>query len=310
MYKKLLSVISVVALLGSCKKDDGGGGGNGSGDPQITSADFTLHHTANSQASGYLLDSGIIKIPTASTSLALDYSTVIKGANWSDSFKTPANTTDYSTATYMRGISQQILGQSLSLNQYYKVSSSNWTNLGSYLGTAANITIPTIGTINVPVQAAKQTPEIPLVNFPIAYGDSIGATSANVITTQVTGTVTIPATPPLTTPTTITLNNEPLTITQTTTVNSKNMAWGTMQLKDYTGSMQVVVQRYKTAIKTDFNFPNNPLYNLALNSILTTTFNTTNGQTVTLTSYRFWVPGKGLVMTLNTDGSANVTTGL
>lgn len=303
--------LGVVALISSCKKDDGGGGSTGNGGPQISSTDFINHHTPNTKQNGYRLDSGIIKTPEASANLVLDYSTVIKSADWSDSLKPPANTTDFPSATYMRGVNQQVLGQSLTLNQYYQVSSSSWTNLGNYLGTPATVPLPTIGTIEVPAQAAKQLPALILASFPIVYNDSLSQTSTNVITTKATGTVTIPPTPPLTSPTTINLNNEPLNITQTTTVKSKNIGWGTLQLKEYTGTMQVVVQRYTTSVKTDVSFPNSPLYNAFINMFLSSAnLGITNGQVIALTTYRFWVPGKGLIMTLNADGSATVTTGL
>jgi len=293
----------------SCTKSDDGNGGTTVGGPQITATAFATNHSAGSKISGYKLDSGSIKTPVAGTSLSFNYDTVTKRGNWSDTFKTPLNTADFSTATYMTGVNQQLLGQNISLNQYFQVSSSSWLNLGNYMGTALNAPIPSIGSISVPVQAAKQNPALILVNFPVSYGDSIAQTSTNVVTAKVTASTTVSGPGGVQVP--VNLNNESLTITQTTTVASKNICWGTLLLKDYTGPMQVVVQKYTTSIKTDLAFPNNTLYNLAINGFLSSAnLGITNGQVITQTSYRFWAAGKGLVMTLNADGTANVTTGL
>jgi hypothetical protein len=298
----LLGLIAMIAFT-SCTKSDDGNGGTTVG-PQITNTTFATNHSAGSKIGGYKLDSGSIKIPVAGTSLSFNYDTVTKRGNWSDTFKTPLNTADFSTATYMTGVNQQLLGQNISLNQYFQVSSSSWLNLGNYMGTALNAPIPSIGSISVPVQAAKQNPALILVNFPVSYGDSIAQTSTNVVTAKVTASTVISGFP-------VNLNNESLTITQTTTVASKNICWGTLLLKDYMGPMQVVVQKYTTSIKTDLAFPNNPLYNAAISAFLSSgNLGITNGQVITQTSYRFWAAGKGLVMTLNADGTANVTTGL
>lgn len=302
MYKKILSVLSLIAIFSSCKKDDGGDVGGTTGGPQITATAFINNHTAGSKPNGYTLDSGIIKMPTASTNLVLDYSTVTQGANWADTLKAPNNPTSFPNATYMRGVNQQIIGQTIALNQYYQLSANSWTNLGNYIGTPVNIAIPTIGAINLPVQAAKQNPAIVLANFPIVYNDSFNVNSINAITSNVTATTTVSGFP-------ITLNNEPLTTTLTSTIKSKNIAYGTLQLKGYTGTMQVVIQKYTFTEKTNFAFANS-LYNLALNSILSTNFGITNDQTITYSTYRFWAVDKGLVMTLNNNGIAYVTLGL
>jgi len=310
MKKILLFGLVGVVVLNSCKKSDDGNGGSGTtGGPQIASTTFIANHSAGSKPSGYRLDSGSIKTPVVGVNLAFNYDTVTKRGNWSDTFKTPLNTADFSTATYMTGVNQQLLGQNISLNQYFQVSSSSWLNLGNYMGTALNAPIPSIGSISVPVQAAKQNSGLILANFPVSYGDSIAQTSTNVVTAKVTASTTVSGPGGVQVP--VNLNNESLTITQTTTVASKNICWGTLTLKDYTGSMQVVVQKYTTSIKTDLAFPNNPLYNAAIGAFLSSgNLGITNGQVVTQTAYRFWAVGKGLVMTVNADGTANVTTGL
>ena len=301
MFNKFLTVLSIVIIFSSCKKDDGGSNG-GNGGPQITATAFINSHSANSKSSGYMLDSGIIKIPTASPNLALDYSSITQGANWSDTLKASNNATDFPSAAYMRGVNQQIIGQTIALNQYYQLSNNTWTNLGNYIGTPVNIAIPTIGAINLPAQAAKQSPALTLANFPIVYNDSFNVNTTNAVNSTVTATTTISGF-------TVNLNNEPLTTTLKTTVKSNNIGYGTLQLKGYTGSMQVVIQKYTVTEKTNFAFANS-LYNLALNSILSSNFGITNDQTYSYTTYRFWAVDKGLVMTLNGDGSATVTTGL
>ena len=303
MYKKIVTIVSLISIFSSCKKDEGtGNNASGNGGPQITATAFINSHTPGTKQNNYMLDSGIIKTPTTAANLVLDYSAVTQGANWADTFKTPNNPASFPSATYMRGVNQQIIGQTIALNQYYQISTNSWTNLGNYIGTPVNIAIPTIGSIILPVQAAKQSPALVLANFPIVYNDSFNLSTTNAINSNVTASITVSGFP-------VNLNNEPLTTTLSSTIKSKNIAYGTLQLKGYIGTMQVVIQKYTVTEKTDFAF-SNALYNLALNSILSSNFGITNGQTITYTTYRFWAVDKGLVMTLNANGTANVTVGL
>ena len=290
--RKIFSIALLAASIVACKKDDNGTGSNGSGGPQITGATFQTQYSAGATVSGYAVDSGIIATPVAGSDLTYNYANITMGAPWKDTLKTPANTADFPTATYMRGFNQSLLGQSASLDNYYQVSTSNWSNLGSYYNVPINVTVAQ-GSLSIPVQAAKQNPAITIINFPVSYGDSIAQTSTSSINASASATVSGFAI------------NGPITTTQTTTVASKNIAWGTLKLKGYADSMQCVVQKYTTSIKTDVTSSNAILSSL-IPTILSQ-YGVTNGQTVTLTTYRFWAANKGLVMTLNANGTANVT---
>ncbi len=294
--KKILSLgFFVVIAFSSCKKnDDNGSGSTGSSAPQVSATAFISNHLAGSKLSGYRLDSGIIAIPTAGTNLRFDYASVPNGTPWSDTLKTPTNTVDYAGATYTNGLTQSMFGTNLSIFRYFKVSSTAWTVMGDDYS-AATISIPTVGTASLAKQAVKSTPNQTLANFPVNYADSFVQTSASQLTFNAS----------VTTPVAL---NGPITVNQSIAVNSKNLAWGTLKVKGYTDSLQTVVQKYTTAITNNFT-STNPLISLALPSLLSS-FGITNNQTITTTAYRFWVPNKGLVMTLNADGSATVTTGL
>ncbi len=292
--KKIFAILFLASSIIACKKDDDNGSGNNGGgsSPQITSATFQAQYSAGAKLSGYVLDSGIIATPVSGTNLTYDYASITMGAAWKDTLKTPANTTDFSTATYMRGFTQSLLGQSASLDNYFQLSSSSWVNLGSYNSSPISVTV-TQGSLSIPAQASKQSPVLPLVNFPIAYGDVITQTCTSSINATANATVSgFSITGPVTTK-------------QTTSVDSKNIAWGTLKLKGYANPMQCIVQKYTTSVKTDVTSTNTTL-SLLIPSILSQ-YGVTNGQTVTLTTYRFWVENKGLVMTLNANGTANVT---
>ena len=298
MLKKLLIVTSIIALVSSCKKDDWGGT-NIIPSPQITSTAFIGNHIPGAKFNNYRLDSGIIKIPTAGgVSIAFDYTGVPNGTPWSDTLKSPTNLVDYPTASYATGLSDSLFGQKLTIQRYYKLNATTWSVLGDDYD-ALTISAAGTGSASIPKQAVKKNPSQILAQFPINYGDSMQQTC----TSALNFIATIPPTPPLPTSTT-----GPITITQEIIVNSKNICWGTLRIKGYTDTMQVVVQKYTTTIKNTFS-STNLILSFAIPSILNN-FNVTNGQSVTLTSYRFWAANKGLVMTINGDGSANVTTGL
>lgn len=281
--------------ISSCKKDDNNGGGTTTpGGPQITATAFIGNHTAGSKLAGYRLDSGIVAIPTSGGSLSFNYASVPTGTPWADTLKTPTNTVDYAGATYTNGINQSMFGTNLSIFRYFQLTSSTWAIMGDDYD-ATTITIPTVGTASLAKQAVKLTPNQTLASFPINYADSFAQTS--------TGQLTFNAN--VTTPVAL---NGPITVNQSIAVKSKNFAWGTLKIKGYSDSLQTVVQKYTTAITNNFT-STNPLISLALPGMLSN-FGITNNQTITTTAYRFWVPNKGLVMTLNADGSATVTTGL
>jgi hypothetical protein len=292
MYKKIVTLLSVVAILSSCKKSDDGGSTNtaGASGPQITATAFISNHSAGSKLAGYYLDSGSIKFPVSGTNLSFKYDTVTIKGNWGDTLKSPLNTVDFAGATYMRGINQQILNQSVALNQYFQVTSSNWVLMGSYLDLPLNISIPSVGSIALPAQASKQVASLILASFPINYNDSVNQTSTNAITATASASGI----------------TGPITISQETKLNSKNIAWGSLKLKGYADSMQVVIQKYTTVTSTNIT-STNPLLSLAIPSIIS---NYGLDKPVTTTLYRYWAKDKGLVMTLNADGTANITTGL
>lgn len=302
--KKIVFFLLATSFIISCKKDDGGNGGgttNTSNSPVITSASVAANFSAGKVLSGYITDSNAVAVPTADTGAVYNYASIAMPTPWKDTLQTPNNPANYSSATYMSGLNQQAVGISLVFNQFYQVSSSSWLNLGSYTnGLTATIPNPLDTTktivLTVPAQAAKKIASQVLVNFPISYNDSITQTSSDTVKAQAAATyMGFPV-------------NGNIFTTQTTTVKSKNIAWGTLKLNGYADSMKVVVQKYTESIKTDIT-TDNAAISAFLNPILTQ-MQITNGQTVTLTSYRFWAVGKGLVMTLNANGKATVTIGL
>lgn len=263
---------------------------------QVTATAFLNNYTAGSILGGYRLDSGIIAIPTADAMVSYNYLSVPNGTAWKDTLGAATNLVDFAGASYTRSFNLTMLGTNLTVSRYTQVNTSGWAVLGDDYG-AATVTIPGTGSLNFPKQAVKATPVQKLVNFPVSYGDSISQTSATVL--NATANATLPF---------IGSTTGPLTITQTTTVSSKNIAWGTMKIKGYTDSLSTIVQKYTTSIKTDIASSNTTISAL-IPSILSQ-YGVTNGQVITTTLYRYWVVGKGLVMTLNGDGSATVTTGL
>jgi hypothetical protein len=298
--KKIFYLMLGLATITACKKEDNKSLAGPIGGEQITSATVLASVSAGKVASNYRLDSNVIKIPVADTNIFLNYSSVNTSNSYTDSFKAPNNSTTYATATYMRGVTQNVLGNNIAFNNFFRVNSTSWVNLGSYTPNSVNIPIPTVGSITVPSQAPVNNPSQILVNFPIAYGDSIAQTSTNVINTLVTANYSG-----------FVLNNETLSLTTQTTVASKNIAWGKMRIAGYTDTSDIIIQRYTTKVKLTFSFtgPSAPLYNLSLNSILQP-YGITNGQETTLTEYRYWAKNKGLIMTLQSNGVALVRTDL
>ncbi len=299
MFKKYFFILLITSIIFSCKKDDNSGGTPGAGSgPQITATGFVSSHIPGAKFSNYRLDSGIIKIPTVGTNISFNYSGVPSGTPWSDTLKSPTNLIDFPGASYTIGFKDSLLGQNLSIFRYYKTSTSDWSLLGDDYD-ALTISVAGTGSATIPKQAVKRNPVQILANFPLKYGDSSNQTCLS----NLNAVVTIPPTPPLTTPTT-----GPLKINQEIKVNSRNICWGTLKIKGYTDSMQTVVQEYTTTTKNTFS-STNFFINALIPSILSS-FGMTNGQSITTRVFRFWVPNKGLVMTINADGSANVTTGL
>ncbi len=297
--KKILVVTLILStLVLACSKSDSGSGSVTNNSPQITNTAFVNSHVPGAKFSNYRLDSGIIKTPTAGTAISFNYSNVPNGIPWSDTLKTATNLIDFPGATYTIGFKDSLLGQSLSLFRYYKSNSTEWSLMGDDYD-ALTLTIAGTGTAAIPKQAVKKNPVQILAKFPIIYGDSSNQTCLSALN----ATVTVPPTPPLTTPI-----SGPLTINQETKVNSRNLCWGTLKIKGYTDSMQTVVQEYTTVIKNNYS-SSNFIINALIPGILGN-FGMTNGQSITTKVYRFWVPNKGLVMTINADGSATITTGL
>ncbi len=298
MKKILVAIIILSALVQACSKSDNGSGTGVNNGPQITGSGFVNSHVPGAKFSNYRLDSGIIKIPTAGTAISFNYLSVPNGTPWTDTLKSPSNLLDFLGATYTIGFKDSLFGQNISLFRYYKSTSTEWSLMGDDYN-AFTLSIAGTGSAAIPKQAVKKNPVQILVKFPIAYGDSSNQTCLSALN----ATVTTPPTPPLNTPIT-----GPLTINQETKVNSKNICWGTLKIKGYTDSMQTVVQEYTTTIKNTYS-STNFFINALIPGILNN-FGTTNGQSITTKVYRFWVPNKGLVMTINADGSATVTTGL
>lgn len=293
--KKILFAFIAIASITSCKKDDDGGSGStGNGGPQITSATFQTQFGAGAKLSGYTVDSGIIAIPVSGASQNYNYANITMGAAWKDTLKAPG--TAFTGATYMQGASLNLLNQNASFFRYFKVDNSSWTILGDAVS-AVNVAIPGTGSLSSAAQNSAKTPNQTLVNFPVSYTDSFNQVSNSEL--NFTASATVPVFGSIT---------GPLTVKQETTVTSKNLAWGTLKLKGYTDSMQCVVQKYTTSVKTNFS-STNALISGMIDQILSQVTNgaVTNNQVVTTTMYRFWAANKGLVMTLNADGTANVT---
>lgn len=293
-----IALLCITAIV-SCKKDDGGSGGGTTGNSfVITGSSMVGIYTPGKALAGYITDSGVIAVPTSDTGLKFNYATIAMTTPWKDTLKTPNNTADYPSATYMQGFSQNILGQNLMLNQFFQLSTSSWLNLGSYTN-GLSVTVPFstyTASITVPAQASKQTPSQVLVNFPIAYQDSFNNSTSSVVTANASASIMgLPVTGDITT-------------TRTTAVNSKNIAWGTLKLNGYTDSMKVIVQKYTTTEKTNIT-STNALISSLIPQVLDSLKMPANGTPITQTSYRFWA-SRGLVMTLNANGSATVTTGL
>ena len=298
MKKFLVAAIILSAIIQGCSKSDNGSGNGGNSTPQITSTGFVNSHTPGNKLNNYRLDSGIIKIPTAGTAIAFNYLNVPNGTPWTDTIKSPTNLIDFPGATYTTGFKDSLFGQNISLFRYYKANTTEWSLMGDDYN-AFTLSIAGTGSASIPKQAVKKNPVQVLAKFPIFYGDSSNQTCLSALN----ATVTTPPTPPLNTPIT-----GPLTINQETKVNSKNICWGTLKIKGYTDSMQTVVQEYTTTIKNTYSSTN--IFINALIPGILNSFGITNGQSITTKVYRFWVPNKGLVMMINADGSATVTTGL
>jgi hypothetical protein len=288
----LLGLIAMIAFT-SCTKSDDGNGGTTVGGPQITATAFVNSHTAGSKLNGYRLDSGIIAFPVAGSGLTYNYANVPTGTPWSDTLKTPAAA--FAGATYMSGANLNLFGQSAYFFRYFKVDNSSWTILGDAVS-AINVTIPSTGTLTSNAQNSAKSPAQLLANFPINYADSFQQTSTSVLNFNATATVSGFAI------------NGPVAVSQTTTTTSKNFAWGTLNIKGYSTALDCVVQKYTTSVKTNAT-STNVLLNSVIPQVLSS-FQIDPNTPVVTTSYRFWAAGKGLVMTLNADGTANVTTGL
>ena len=291
--KKIFLILLISTTIFSCKKDDGSGNPTGSGGLQITSATFQAQFGAGAKLSGYTVDSGVIKIPVTGANLAYNYANITMGAAWKDTLKIPG--TAFSGATYMSGSSLNLFGQAASFFTYYKIDNNSWTVLGDDVS-AINATIPGTGSISSAAQTSARTPIQTMVNFPISYTDSFQQASTSSL--SFAASATIPGIPlPI---------NGPVTITQTTTATSKNLAWGTLKLKGYTDSMQCVVQKYTTSTSTSGS-STNPLLSAAIPQVLASAGIDPTKPTV-VTTYRFWVANKGLVMTLNSvNGKAYVS---
>lgn len=271
--KKILFVALAIASITSCKKDDGGG-----------------NTAVNVAITGYKLDSGIISLPSASASLALDYSNVSTANAWNDTQRIATNAA-FVGATYMTSANTTLLGQTIGISTYYKKDASIWSELGDDFGNNVNLSLGGISA-TITNGAMVKSPALTLANLPVNYNDSFQSNANSSLNLNATyGGATIP-----------------VTVNLATTGKSKNISTGTLKLNGYSGTMNVVVQKYTRTVATSVS--TNPLFQSTLNGLLNT-YGFTNGQqTITLTEYRYWVAGKGLVMTLYANGQAYVTTGL
>ena len=278
-----------IGLIQACSKSNNGSGSGGNTAPKVTSADLIKTYKANGTASGYRLDAGIVQIPLSGTNKSFNYSNNPTGTPWTETFGTPT-VSAFSGATYTIGFTNNLGGQTLAISRYYQINTSSWSVMGDYYS-AATLSIPGTGTAAIPAQAVAQTPTLILANLPITYGDSTNQTCNS----KLTFSATLTGFPfPL-----------PGEIRQEIKTTNNVFAWGNLKVRGYTDSMPTVVQRFVTSIKTNYFLSGSPAPTALLNSL-----GVTDGQIVNNTAYRFFVPGKGLVMTVNADGSATVTTGL
>ncbi|MCX6208915.1 MAG: hypothetical protein NTZ59_05295 [Bacteroidetes bacterium] len=272
--KKIFLMAIVAASIVSCKKDDGGNGNT----------------SVNVPITGYKLDSGIISIPSASASLALDYSNANTAKVWNDTQRIATNPS-FVGATYMTSASTSLLGQTIGISTYYKKDATIWNELGDDFGNNVNLSLAGISA-TIANGAMVKNPVLKLANFPLNYNDSFQSNASSSLNLNATyGGATIP-----------------VTVNLATTGKSKNIATGTLKLNGYSGTMNVVIQKYTRTVATSVS--TNPLFQSTLNGLLNS-YGFTNGQqTVTLTEYRYWVNSKGFVMTLYANGQAYVTAGL
>ena len=269
--KKVFSILLMSTVIFSCKKDDGGGG--------ATSVAVT----------GYKLDSGIVAIPTANASVALDYSTLSMASAWKDTQRIPTNTA-FTGASYMLSYNTTLLGQTLGISTYYKNTTSTWEELGDDFGNNVNLSLG--GTsATIANGTMLKNPSLKLANMPVVYNDNFSSNATSSLNISATTSV-------------ITI---PITATLNTTATSSNFAKGTLKLNGYTGTMNVVIQKYVRNVATSITA--NPAFQSTINGLLNQ-YGFINGQqTVTVNEYRYWVDGKGVVMTL-VNGKAYITTGL
>jgi hypothetical protein len=294
--KKISTYVAFSILVFGCTKNTGTTNANtATNSPQITATAFITSMQPNTITEGYVLDSNVVAIPQNGINILYNYANVSDIKKWKDSIKSPINLTDYPVANYMVGLNQDILNQNIEYNQYFQINNNSWNNLGSYYGVPINFTYSGYG-VDIPKQASKNTSSQSLVNFPITYNDSLTQNVTSKFNTTVTGTISG-----------ITING-PLTTTTTTKINSKNIAYGILKIKGYNDSLEVVIQKYTTTIKTNFS-SSNILINGVLKSVLSQ-FNLVNDKEITATIYRYWAKNKGLIMTIEIDGKTYVRTGL
>jgi hypothetical protein len=275
--KKIFFMLFVIAIITSCKKDDGG-----------SSATST-------PVEGYRVDSGKISLITPSaTNFNLDYSNITKGAAWKDTLRIPTNSR-FAGATYMTTTSINLFNQNVGVSTYFQKDATTWKDLGDDFGNNVNLTLATMSA-SITDGVATKTPTLTLANFPLNYSDSFQSNSSSSLTLNVnySGAAI------------------PVTVNLATIGNSKIIAQGTMKLNGYTSALNTVVQKYTRKITTSVSIsPAYQIFQSYLNTQLANYGFDSNGQKIdTLIEYRYWAADKRLVMTQYANTSATVTTGL
>ena len=297
MKKIILSFITISLLTISCKKTDTTPAASTT--PVINSDAGLKNYPSNGTVVGYTFDINKVPTPVAGENLVYDYSTLTKKANTSFTFGNVINsafagsTSSYDQTLKFNSGSGQV---STSATNFYTVNSTVSSNMG-YSFAALTTNYPSIGgTVSYPNQNVVYAPGINLARFPMKYTDAYNQT----VNSKTIFTANAPAAG---------INNAAGEYRDTSTITVDHFAWGTLQLNGYTGTMQVLVQKSVEIAQRNY-FLNLGGGMMPAPAQVLTGLGLTDGSVVISTVYKFWVPGKGVVMVVQSDGSGTVFTGL
>lgn len=301
MRKIILSLLTISLLAFGCKKSDSTPSPSPSAPiaPVVNSDAGIKNHPSSGTISGYTFDSNKVVIPIAGENLVYDYSGLAIKANITSTYGNAINSAYAgSTSSYAEQLSfSSGTGPVSTLGtNFYLVNSS----VSSYMGysiAALTTNYPSIGgTVSYPNQNVVYSPNINLAKFPMKYADTYNQK----ISSKTVFTANAPAAG---------INNAAGEYRDTNTITFDHFAWGTLKLNGYSGSMQVLVQKSVDTAKRNYFLNLGAGMAPAPASVLNA-LGLTDGSIVIATAYKFWVPGKGVVMFVNSNGSGTVHTGL